>query len=97
MSQKKGVFILVAGANASGKSTVIKPNYVIGRVKHYANPDIYDDPDFPVIKDRMSPKAQNAYESGKPDRFAIQCINDWLLSPSFRNEGISTESKKFKS
>ena len=37
------IFILIAGANASGKSSIIKPKYVDGRVKNYLDPDRYVD------------------------------------------------------
>ena len=40
MAENKGLFILIAGANASGKSEIIKPKHILGRAQHYANPDI---------------------------------------------------------
>jgi len=35
----KGFFIVNAGANASGKTSVIKPKHIDGRVTHYLDPD----------------------------------------------------------
>ena len=95
MTQSKGLFILIAGANASGKSTVIKPKYVKGRVKHYADPDriALDDHDFPITeKDILSEEAREALVANKPDKFAIKCVDDWLRSEHHRVAGIATES-----
>ena len=87
--QEKGLFILLAGANASGKSTVIKPKYVEGRVKHYLDPDRL----LPIAeKDILSDKARKVYTPESPGRFAVACMGDWLASERIRNEGIATES-----
>ena len=95
MTQAKGLFILIAGANASGKSTVIKPKYIKGRVKHYADPDRIklDDPDFPITEeDILSPIAREMRDTGQASKFAVQCVDDWLKSERHRSEGIATES-----
>ncbi|MDR2861723.1 MAG: hypothetical protein LBV07_04170 [Syntrophobacterales bacterium] len=89
MDSSKGLFILIAGANASGKTTIIKPRYVAGRVKHYLDPDRL----LPVAEsDILSPKARELYIQNRPDRFAVRCMRDWLTSPRIRDEGIATES-----
>ena len=89
MDSSKDLFILIAGANASGKTTVIKPRYVEGRVKHYLDPDRL----LPVADvDILSPKAREMYVQNRPDRFAVRCMKDWLASPRIRSEGIATES-----
>jgi len=36
---EKGVFILSAGANASGKTSIIKPKHIDERITHYLDPD----------------------------------------------------------
>ena len=36
---RSGTFVLIAGGNASGKSSVIKPKYIDGRIGHYLDPD----------------------------------------------------------
>jgi predicted ABC-type ATPase len=95
MSQNKGLFILIAGANASGKSSVIRPKYIKGRAKYYVNPDKIelDDPDFPIAEeDILSPKAREALKEGNANRFAVLCVDDWLKSERHRNAGIATES-----
>ena len=93
MQHNNGVFILIVGVNASGKSTVIKPKYVKGRIKHYVNPDKLNDPDFPIVDgDILTPEARKRYALGNMNRFAAQCVDDWLENETFRNEGIGTES-----
>ena len=93
MLDKKGIFILIAGANASGKSSVIKPKYVKGRIGLYANPDMLNDPDFPIAeKDILSDMGYKTLISKKADQFAIVCVDDWFQSARCRSEGIGTES-----
>ena len=89
MSQEKGVFILIAGANASGKTTVIKPKYVEGRVKRYLDPDRLF---YVAEEDILSVEARKEYELKRPDRFAVECLKNWLASERIRSEGIATES-----
>ena len=93
MTLKKGIFILIAGANASGKSSVIKSKYVKERIKHYANPDKLEDPEFPIAeKDILGFKARVMHDEGNAARFAVACVDDWLESERHRKEGIATES-----
>jgi AAA15 family ATPase/GTPase len=85
MDSSKGLFVLIAGANASGKTTVIKPRYVEGRVKHYLDPDRL----LPVDEDDvLSPKARQFYMLNLPSKFAVICMEDWLASPRVRNEKL---------
>ena|GEM_PF-6353173 len=97
MNSFENVFILIGGANASGKSSIIKPKYVAGRVKYHFDPDRFeDDPNFAPITDSniLTLKALKYRERGLPDRFAIECIDN-LLKPEnehIRREGFSTES-----
>ena len=87
MEQKSGIFILIAGPNASGKTTVIKPKYVEGRVKHYIDPDrVLSIP----RKDILSQIALKAYEMKSSPRLARSCMADWLASEQIRNEVIAT-------
>ena len=40
------------------RQNVIKPKHVKGRIKHYANPDKLNDPNFPVNEnDILGPEA----------------------------------------
>ena len=89
MDSPKGIFILIAGANASGKTTVIRPKYVKGRVKHELDPDRLSSDIRPYI---LSEKARNEYGSNRPGRFAFCCMKDWLASEHIYHEGIATES-----
>ena len=89
MCTNNRIFILIAGANASGKSSIIKPKYVEGRVKRYIDPDRL----LPIAKeDILSDRAREVYKSESPDRFAVECMKDWLASERICNEGIATES-----
>ena len=89
MHVNNGVFILIAGANASGKTTVIKPKYVEGRVKRYLDPDRL----LPIAEsDILSTEALECYKKNLPARFAVTCMEDWLDSERIRSEGIATES-----
>ena len=89
MTPSKGIFILIAGGNASGKTTVIKPKYVDGRVKHYLDPDRL----LPIAEsDILSSKTLEFYRKNIPARFAAECMKDWLASERICNEGIATES-----
>ena len=87
MLHEKGIFILLAGANASGKSTVIKDKHVKGRIKHYLDPDRF----FVAEDEILSSKALKFYRE-KSMKFSVQCVDDWLASELFRKEGIATES-----
>ena len=108
-----GIFILIAGANASGKSSVIKPKYIDGRIEHYLDPDrpellIHDNlknrhPESFVlgdIKEILTEKSLAIFKRvmSQPENdllkgaFAIECMEDWLSSAIFRQEGIATES-----
>ena len=80
---------MIAGPNASGKTTVIKPKYVEGRVKRYLDPDRL----LSIAEgDILNPKARREYELNHPARFASLCIKDWLASERIRSEGFATES-----
>ena len=89
MNYEKGIFILIAGANASGKTTVIKPQYIEGRIKYYLDPDKLS----PIAEsDILSTEALKYYKKNSPAKFAITCMEDWLASERIRSEGIATES-----
>ncbi|MDR2861725.1 MAG: hypothetical protein LBV07_04180 [Syntrophobacterales bacterium] len=89
MDKSEGIFILSAGPNASGKSTVINPRYIDGRIKHRLDPDRL----LPIARnDILSQESLNFYERGQSEKFAVSCMKDWLMSERIRKEGIGTES-----
>ena len=97
MPEKEKTFILIAGANASGKSSVIKPKHVAGRVEYYFDPDRFeDDPDFSHVteKEILTSKALEYRERDLPSRFAIECIDNLFMPENkhIRNKGFATES-----
>ena len=95
MSADKGIFILLAGANGSGKSTVMQEK-IDKIVKHYANPD--KDPFNPRRPDLCQKVIENEHKwrIENPKSFEARCAKEnlaaWLIDPQIRTEGIGTES-----
>ena len=83
-----GVYILLAGPNAAGKTTVMKP-LVEAEIKHYADPDR----DFKGHDD-LSPELVRkiAERDMPPEKAAVDVLREWFGNELIRKEGIATES-----
>jgi predicted ABC-type ATPase len=96
MNTNKGLFVLLAGANGAGKST-IRERKIMEMVTHYANPDKdpFLDPSKPVLCQEVINKGQQ-WRINNPKSFTARCgrenLKAWFADDQMRMEGLGTES-----